>query len=382
MNWIALKMLTGDRSKYFGLIFGVTFATLLMSQQLSIFVGIMKRTGSQILDVRDADIWVMDRKVRYIDEVPGMPDTELLRVRGVAGVEWAVKLYKGQIRARLADGNFRTVILFGLDDASMVGAPQEMIAGQVGDLRRPDAVIVDKAGYEYLWPDDAKGEYQLGKLFEMNDRRCVLVGVCKASAPFTTLPVVYTRFSQTTFYVPRERDTMSFILVKPQAGLDPHELCRRIEHETGRMALTQDEFFWKTIAYFLSSTGIPVNFGITIFLGFFVGVAVAGQTFYLFTIENLKHFGSLKAMGLSNIRIVGMIVLQGLVVGAMGYALGVGLTAVYFMITNQRTQLAGLNMGWQVMAGTGAAVAAIIVLASLVSIRKVLVLEPAIVFKG
>jgi putative ABC transport system permease protein len=382
MSWIALKMLTGDRSKYFGLIFGVSFATLLMSQQLSIFLGIMKRTGSQILDVRDADIWVMDNNVRYIDEVPGMPDTELLRVRGVPGVEWAVKLYKGQVRARLADGNFRTVILFGLDDASLVGAPQEMIAGQVGDLRRPDAVIVDKAGYEYLWPDEPTGHYQLGKLFEMNDRRCVLVGVCKASAPFTTLPVVYTRFSQTTFYVPRERDTLSFVLVKAHAGLDPDDLCRRIEEQTGRMALTQDEFFWKTIRYFLSSTGIPMNFGITIFLGFFVGVAVAGQTFYLFTVENLKHFGSLKAMGLSNARIVGMILLQGVVVGAIGFALGVGMTALYFMVTNQRTQLAGLNMIWQVMAGTGAAVGVIIVLASLVSIRKVLVLEPAIVFRG
>src|SRR5215471_12943715 len=107
MSWIALKMLTGDRSKYFGLIFGISFATLLMAQQLSIFVGIMKRTGSQILDVRDADIWVMDNKVRYIDEVPGMPDTELLRVRVVPGVDWAVKLYKGQVRARLGDGNFR-----------------------------------------------------------------------------------------------------------------------------------------------------------------------------------------------------------------------------------------------------------------------------------
>ena len=382
MNWIALKMLTSDRNKYFGLVFGVTFATLLMSQQLSIFLGIMKRTGSQILDVRDADIWVMDNKVRYIDEVPGMPDVELLRVRGVPGVEWAVKLYKGQVRARLADGNFRTVILFGLDDASLVGAPQEMIAGQVGDLRRPDAVIVDKAGYEYLWPDEPKEHYQLGKLFEMNDRRCVLVGVCKASAPFTTLPVVYTRFSQTTFYVPRERDTLSFVLVKPQAGVDAHELCQRIEAQTGRMALTQDEFFWKTILYFLSSTGIPVNFGITIFLGFFVGVAVAGQTFYLFTVENLKHFGSLKAMGLSNVRIVGMILLQGVVVGAIGFALGVGMTTLYFMVTNQRTQLAGLNMIWQVMAGTGVAVAVIIVLASMVSIRKVLVLEPAIVFRG
>src|ERR1700756_4286963 len=125
MNWLALKMLNGDPAKYLGLIFGVTFATLLMSQQLSIFVGIMARTGSQILDVRDADVWVMDNKVRYVDEVPGLPDTALERVRGVPGVEWAVKLYKGQVRARLHDGNFRTVILFGLDDASLVGAPQE-----------------------------------------------------------------------------------------------------------------------------------------------------------------------------------------------------------------------------------------------------------------
>jgi putative ABC transport system permease protein len=386
MNWIALKMLTGDRAKYLGLIFGVTFATLLMSQQLSIFVGIMKRTGSQILDVRDADIWVMDNKVRFIDEVPGMPDTELQRVRGVPGVKWAVRMYKGQVRARMPDGNFRTVILFGLDDATLVGAPQEMIAGKIGDLRRPDAVIVDKAGYEYLWPDEVDSiqtqGYQLGKVFEMNDRRCVLVGVCKASAPFTTQPVLYTAYSQTTFYVPRERDTMRFVLAKADDGLDVHEVCRRIEEQTGRMALTRDQFFWKTIDYFLSSTGIPVNFGITIFLGFFVGVAIAGQTFYLFTVENLKQFGSLKAMGLSNLRIVGMILLQALVVGVIGYALGVGMTAIYFMVTNQRTQLAGLNMMWEVMAGTGAAVLLIVVLASLVSIRKVLVLEPAVVFKG
>jgi putative ABC transport system permease protein len=291
VNWIALKMLTGDRSKYFGLVFGVTFATLLMSQQTSIFMGIMKRTASQIIDVRDAPIWVMDNKVRYIDEVPGLPDTRLQQVRGVPGVEWAVKLYKGQIRARLSDGNFRTVILFGLDDTSLVGAPQEMIAGTVSDLRRPDAVIVDKAGYEYLWPDEP---YRLGRTFEMNDHRAILVGVCKASPPFTTLPVIYTRYSQTTWYVPRERDTMSFVLAKPKPGVGTGEACQQIEQQTGLVALSQDQFFWKTINYFLGSTGIPVNFGITITLGFLIGVAIAGQTFYLFTIENLKQFGALK----------------------------------------------------------------------------------------
>jgi putative ABC transport system permease protein len=378
MNWIALKMLTGDRSKYLGLIFGVSFATVLMTQQISIFAGIMQRTASQILDVRDADIWVMDNKVRFIDEVPGLPSTDLDRVRGVPGVAWAVKLYKGQVRARLADGNFRNVILFGLDDATLVAGPQEMIAGSLADLRQVDAVIIDKAGYEYMWPDEP---YQLGRVFEMNDRRAVLVGVCKASAPFTTLPVLYTRYSQAARFVPRERNLMSFVLVKPQEDLPAKEVCQRIEERTGLMALTREQFCWKTIAYFLGSTGIPVNFGITIALGFIIGVAIAGQTFYLFTIENLKQFGALKAMGLSNIRIVGMILLQALVVGLIGYGIGVGLTAIFFESTSHITHLAGLHMFWQVMAGTGGAVLVIVVLASLLSIRRVLVLEPAVVFR-
>jgi putative ABC transport system permease protein len=379
MNWIALKMLTGDRSKYFGIIFGVTFATFLMAQQVSVFAGIIGRTTSQIGDVRDADIWVMDNKVRYLDEVPGLPETDLQRVRGVDGVAWAVRLYKGQIRARLPNGNFRVVLLMGLDDATLVGAPTDMIAGSLADLSLPDAVIIDKAGYEYMWPGEP---LRLGRTFEMNDRRAVVVGVCKASSPFFSMPLLYTRYSQASWFVPRERNLMNLVLAKPQEGLSPAVVCRRIEKQTGLTALTSDQFHWKTIGYFLGSTGIPVNFGITISLGFIIGVAIAGQTFYLFTIENLKQFGALKAMGLSNLRIVGMILLQALVVGFIGYGLGMGMAAAFFVSTGHITHLAGLHIYWQVLVGVGGAVLVIVALSSLLSIRRVLVLEPAVVFRG
>jgi putative ABC transport system permease protein len=379
MYWVALKMLMGDRIKYLGIVFGVAFATLLMTQQISIFFGILGRTASQIHDVRDADIWVMDNKVRYIDEVPALRETDLQRVRGVPGVAWAVKLYKGQVRARLKDGNFRNVILLGLDDATLVGAPTKMLAGKLEDLSLPDAVIIDKAGYEYMWPGEP---YELGRTFEMNDRRAVLVGVCESSAPFMSLPVVYTRYSLAAWYVPQERNLMTFVLAKAADGVSAEEVCRRIQEQTDLLALTQAQFEWRTIQYYLIWTGIPINFGITISLGFIVGVAIAGQTFYLFTLENLKQFGALKAMGLSNRRLVGMILLQGLVVGLIGYGIGMGVTAVYFEATGNVTQLAGLYIPWYVMAGVGVAVAVIVILASLLSIRKVLVLEPAIVFRG
>jgi putative ABC transport system permease protein len=175
---------------------------------------------------------------------------------------------------------------------------------------------------------------------------------------------------------------MPFVLVKARPGADVATVCSAITARTGLRALGKEEFCWQTMRYYLENTGIPVNFGITVFLGFIVGVAVAGQTFYLFTIQNLSQFGALKAMGVSNARLVGIILLQALVVGTVGYGLGMGLTALFFEWTKNLVHLQGFFLPWQVMAGTASAVLLIVVLASLVSIRRVLVLEPAVVFRA
>jgi putative ABC transport system permease protein len=380
MNWVALRMLTGDRGKYLGIVFGVAFAALLMAQQAATFVGLMRNTASQIRDLEGAAIWVMDPNVRFVDDVKPLSDVELERVRGVPGVEWAVRLYKGQARARFPDGNFQQMILLGLDDATLVGAPRELLLGSLADLRRPDAVILDEAGYRYLWPGEP---FRLGREFEMNDHRAVIVGVCKASPTFMTFPIVYTRYSQAVRFVPGERKMMSFVLAQNAAGTSVDEACARIHEQTGLGALPRAGFADKTIGYYLKRTGIPINFGITVVLGFVVGAAIAGQTFYLFTIENLKQFGALKAMGVANLRIVGMILLQALVVGSIGYGIGVGLAAVCSVVLEAvvTTVPPAFFMPWQVLAFVAAAVMVIIVLSSLVSIRRVLVLEPAVVFK-
>ncbi len=379
MNRIAVQMLTGDSVKYTGLIFGIAFATLLMTQQISIFVGIMGRTASQVADFRDSDLWVMDNRTRFIDEAPVIPDSDLQRIRGVTGVEWAVPLHNSQVAARLPDGNYRALILLGLDDATLVGAPEKMVAGMQGDLRQPDAVIIDKAGYEYMWPGQP---FELGKELEINDHRARLVGICEASQPFTTLPILYTRFSTALSFNQQKRSAMNFVLAKAATGVPVEEVCRRISAETGLLALSNRDFFWKTISYFLSSTGIPVNFGITIMLGFIVGAAITGQTFYLFTIENLKQFGALKAMGVTNGGILRMIMLQALIVGLIGYGIGIGLTAAFFRATSNITHLAGLYMNPWAAGGVAVAVLLIILATSVLASLKVLFLEPAMVFRG
>ncbi|MBL1264740.1 ABC transporter permease [Methylomicrobium sp. RS1] len=385
MNYIALTMLMGDRGKYLGIVMGLTFASLIMTQQPAIFLGLMTRSYSFISDVGLPDIWVMDPKVQFIDDIKPMQDTELYRVRGVSGVAWAVPLYKGLIKARLYDGTFQTCNLIGLDDATLIGGPPVMLTGRLEDLRRSDGVIVDIEGATTKL---AKAPAQDGKpvplaiddTLELNDRRAIVVGIAKTTRTFQSQPVLYTTYNRALQYAPRERKLLSFVLVKAKPGQNIGELTRRIRESTGLAAYTQREFQTLTYDYFMKNTGIPINFGISVALGFIVGAAIAGQTFYNFTLENLRQFGVLKAMGASNGVLLRMILLQALLVGSIGYGLGVGLTAL-FGFTMRNTILA-FKFPWQLLVFSGAGITLICMFAALLSIRKVIKLEPAVVFKG
>jgi putative ABC transport system permease protein len=311
--------------------------------------------------------------------VKALTDDDLYRVRGVEGIEWAVPLFKGSPRAKALDGNFRVVIMMGVDDATLTGAPRNMALGSLENLREPESVIVDRAGYEFFFPHE---KYELGKTLELNDHRVKIAGIYNSRAPFQNLPVFYSRYSQAITYVGRERNLLSFVLAKPKPGVSEAEACKRIEAATGLHAATGSDFGWQTIRYYIAHTGIPLNFGITIAIALVVGTIVAGQTFYIFTLENLKQFGALKAIGVTNWRITGMIMLQALMVGIIGFSIGIGMTATFFELTKNKLDLRGFTFLWQIAAGTGATVVLIVLLASVISLRRVLFLEPAVVFRG
>ncbi len=408
MNRVALRMLTGDTTKYLGIVFGVAFASLLIGQQMAIFCGLMRNTTSQVRDIEGGDLWVMDKSVQFVDDLKPMSEGKLQLVRGVPGVEWAVRLYKGIAKARLGDGNFQQVILIGVDDASLTGAPRpdRVLVGSVEELRQPDAVMIDEFGWRYLFPGEP---FAPGKVMEMNDKRAVIVGMCQCNATFLTFPILYCTYSQAVKFVPQERKTLTFILAKAApagaasddlpppgpAAAGPAcpfgfadtsraaEVCRTITATTGLKAQTNDQFFWTTIGYYMVRTGIPINFGITVFLGFVVGCAIAGQTFYLFTLENLKQFGALKAMGVSNLRIVGMVLLQAAVVGSIGFGFGIGGAALFGFLFEKfvKSTPPAFYLGWQIPVLTVVAVGVIMTLSAVMSLKKLLFLEAGVVFR-
>lgn len=386
MDYVALKMLTGDRAKYFALIFGIFFVSMVLTQQSSVFLGIMARTYAPITDTGVADIWVADPKVQYVDDIKPLQDTALLRVRGVPGVAWAVPLYKSQLRARLHDGRFQSTHVFGLDDGSLAGGPPEMLEGRLEDLRRADAVIVDVTGArgKFSRPSSEPGgepiPLRVGDTLELNDHRAVVVGICRVSRTFQSQPVLYTTYSRATTFAPRERKLLSFVLAKAAPGRDVEDVCRAIQRATGLAAYTKEAFRNLTMSYYMKYTGIPINFGTAVALGFLVGIAIAGQVFYSFTLENLRHFGALKAMGARNGVLLRMILLQALHVGVIGYGIGVG-AASLFGFAFRGTELS-FRLPWELLLGSAVAVFLICCLAAALSLRTVLKLEPAVVFKS
>lgn len=385
MYRVAIQMLIGDRAKYLGILMGVTFASLLITHFESVFVGIMGRTYSAITDLALPDVWVMDPKVQYIDDFKPLQDTQLQRVRGVAGVQWAVPLYKGLLKARLSNGQFQTCNVLGLDDATLIGGPPEMVEGRLEDLRRADGVIVDIVGAQGRLagpprePGGTPVPLAIGDTLELNDRRAIVVGLCRSSRSFQSQPIIYTTYSRATLFAPRERKLMSFVLVKAQPGRDIAELCRRIAAETGLGALTREEFRSRTFWYYMKFTGIPINLGMAVIMSLIVGSAITGQTFHTFTQENLRLFGTLKALGADNRLLLRMIVVQALTVGLIGYGLGVGVASLFGFLSAGTE--AAWRLVWPLLLITGGVVTAICVASAAVCIRKVVRLEPAVVFR-
>src|SRR3546814_17109615 len=93
---------------------------------------------------------------------------------------------------------------------------------------------------------------------------------------------------------------MSLVIAGTAPGIQSEDLAARIEAQTGLKARTRDQFAQDGIDFIIENTGIPFNFGITVALGFIVGLAIVGLTFSLFIRENIKQFGGVKAIGVTN----------------------------------------------------------------------------------
>ena len=348
-----------------------------------------------------APIYVVEERVQQINETNPMRDTDVARVRSVSAVRWAMPLYSGIQRVRLADGSFKTVQLIGIDAASLAGAPARLIEGNLEDLRLPNTVIIDELATKRLSnnPGDPTKKIKIGDQFEINDVEARVVGICEAMQSFTGGPFIWTTYERALQYTPQSRKMLSAVIAAPIEGMSNEEAAAEIERTTGlRAYVNQDfgsnsrdavtekgkrygDFNTSTVWWYVKNTGIPISFGTTVVIGFIVGVAIACQTFYAFVLDNLKHLGALKAMGMSNFRLSIMLIVQAMTVGMIGFGLGLLATSGFAMGALENGQ-PPFYMPWQIPVVAFVAVQIICMLAALMGIIRLSLYEPAMVFRA
>jgi len=393
---VAVEMLMGDKPKYIGLLVGITFTAFLMTFALSYFAGFLSRGFALVSENPSADIWVMDGAVNSTEAIINMSDSASARVKSVAGVSNATSLYIGDITARYANGDFQSFQMIGVDDATLSGSPKENNGIGEDALRLPQSVIVDGGGTigKLLTPKLKKDRWQFdgvhlnittrelafGDEMLIDDKRVVVSGVSKTLSRFPPRPLIYTTISNFKRLTPSQSKRLTFVLVKAQKGISAEKLAIKITKQTGLKAITNDEFKKETVIWYLKNSEDVGDMMSMVILAMLVGFGVTGVMLYMFTYENLKQYGVLKAMGASNKQLRVMVFTQVFIGVVIGSGIGVGLCAVIGEI------ISGVEYPFRMMWFTPIVgflgVLIVSITAGIISTRPVIKLEPAIVFSG
>ena len=391
---VAFKMLLGDRAKYAGLIFGITFTSFLVTFAASYFCGFMTR-GFALIAENPADVWVMDPAVDSAEQTANMSDSVLDRVRSVNGVLSAVPLALGTADVRFPNGHVQPFQIIGVDDATLSSVPRLRDGVSPAVLRAPDAAIVDPGGTEGKletplleadqWPSEphlnvATRPLTMGDELLVNDNRVRIAGTSEALPRYPPRPLLYTTLSNAKRILPPERHRLTFVLATAATGLTPNELAARIQSQTGLKARTADDFKAETVWWFLVNSEDVGDIGAMLSLAMSVGFGITGIMLYMFTTEALRQYAVLKAMGATSRLLLAMIFVQAGLCAVLGTGLGLGLCA----IIGQMAVDAGypFRMMWFTPLIGGAMVVLVSIVAAAISIRPVLKLEPAVVFAG
>jgi putative ABC transport system permease protein len=318
---LALKSLLHDKLRFAITVAGVAFAVTLIFVQFGLFFGLLDN-ASLVIEHTDADLWVTSRNTPNIDFAQQFPETHVNRVRSIPGVERADNLIVTFMNVALPTGAQETTEIYALEDFARWGIPWHIESGDINNLRRGPYVFFDASAVRRF------GEFNVGDYREVLDRRLRIIGKTRDALSFTTTPITFMDYRLAQSMQPSLlKGKTSYMLVKLKPGVDREavrkEMQRRLPYNDVH---TSEAWAKQSRDYWIKSTGIGLNMFVTIFLGGLVGVVIVAQTLYSSTMEHLKEFGTVKAIGGSNMDIYRILGKQALIAAIVGYIIGLAMS--------------------------------------------------------
>jgi len=372
---LATKSLLHDKLRFLITVSGVAFAVTLVFVQVGLFLGLMDN-ASLTIEHLDADLWVTSHNTANVDFAHTFPETYVKRVREIPGVARADNLIVWFMNVSLPNGAVEGTEVYALEDFERWSFPWNVVEGNRQDLRRGNYFILDDSAKK-RWGSFAIGDYR-----EILGRRLKIIGRAVDAKSFTTTPLTFMDYRLAQSLNPSElRGNTTYILVKvaPGASLETvrAELRRRLPYND---VFTGAEWAHRSRSYWVDSTGLGLNMYLTVFLGCLVGIVVVAQTLYTSTMEHIKEFGTVKAIGGGNADIYSILAKQATIAAIAGFALGALMSYALRPVIQKIDLKLVIPTPLSIAVFIGSIV--LCLAAAMISFRKVASIDPALVFRA
>ena len=372
---LARKNLLHDKLRFLITVSGVAFAVTLVFVQVGLFMGLLDNASITIEHI-DADLWVTSKNTPNIDFAQTFPETAVQRVRSIPGVERADNLIVWFMTMALPTGAKEGTLVYALEDFQRWKFPWNVVEGDLTDLRRGNYLFLDDSAEKRF------GEFRVGDYRELIGNRLKIIGRTEDALSFSTTPIVFLDFRKAQEMSPGELEgNTTYILVKLAPGADVETVRREIKRRLPYNDVhTQSEWAAQSRRYWVESTGLGLNLAMTIFLGCLVGIVVVAQTLYTSTMEHIKEFGTVKAIGGSNWDIYKILGEQAAISAVVGFLLG-GVMSWFLRPAMANIGLK-LIISSSFAATVGVGTLVLCLAAAMISFRKVARIDPALVFRA
>jgi putative ABC transport system permease protein len=370
---IAWRNLTHDLTRLLVTLTGVVFSVVLMGMQSGLLIG-FGRAAANLVEHSSADLWVVARGTQNVDVTAPLQERRRFQALAVPGVQSA-EPYLVQFGLWMRpDGGNVSVCLVAQDNDAQLGGPWNLVEGHKSDLRRPGGVIVDR-----LYADKL-GIAAVNDTIEIRGKRARVVGFTHEIRTFTQSPYVFTSLSTAQDLLDLPASAIGYVLIKLAAGADPVRVKQQLQARMPDVTvLTKADFAKSSSDYWLFTTGAGVSLVISALLGLIVGIAIVAQTLYASTIDRLPEYATLKAMGAPNAYLYKIITAQAAIAAVIGYAVGMGLVVLLVFVS--RTSSAAPILPASLAVGLGFCTLAMCIGAAVLSIRRVMTIDPVGVFR-
>jgi putative ABC transport system permease protein len=373
--WIlAIKNLIHDRIRLVITLTGITFSVALILIQVGMFFG-MTANSSTVIENSEGDIWIMSKNSQNFDMVNPFAESLVTAARSVNGVEWAENLIQQFAFMRLPDGGTEQIEIIGFDLNGHVGRPWNIVEGDLNELRGTDAIFVDVTAFSRL------GDLKRGDIRELVRTKVRIAGITNGIMSFTTAPYLFTSYETAQRIVPEQlAEKTTYIVVKAKEGYPidvlKQELQKRFRNYDVR---TSKEWATHTRMYWTWETGIGAGFFGNALMGFIVGLVIVSQTIYSATVEHIREYGTLKAIGAKNLDIYSVILQQAGISALAGFALA---TIIQQIVLKTKPITVQIDSPPSLFLATFLLTVVMCGLAALISVRRVASIDPVEVFKG